>query len=263
MLFRSGPELFYVEDDGGRLVPVPGFRYRDFIELLRLKDGLPSQPEPPAAVLETFTLLATVPQPPAGEAAAALSCPAEVRLTVRQLRPGWVSVPIDLRGFLVGGVPAHEGPGEMFLAADGGGEGGMARLWLNSTEGGNDVRHTVTLRGVVPVESSSIADTATFFVPSATASRVEVRTRRQDPSVTVRPASSPALIEPAPVAGEGSVVTIVGASGPIEVRIADRRSQAIPITAPPEVMAESLVRVDGQTAIVDAVLRLDNLPADM
>ena len=203
-----GPELFYVEDDGGRLVPVPGFRYRDFIELLRLKDGLPSQPEPPAAVLETFALLATVPQPPAGEAAAALSCPAEVRLTVRQLRPGWVSVPIDLRGFLVGGVPAHEGPGEMFLAADGGGEGGMARLWLNSTEGGNDVRHTVTLRGVVPVESSSIADTATFFVPSATASRVEVRTRRQDPSVTVRPASSPALIEPAPVAGEGSVVKI-------------------------------------------------------
>ena len=31
------PNLYYVEDDLGRLIPVPGFRYRDFIDLVRLR----------------------------------------------------------------------------------------------------------------------------------------------------------------------------------------------------------------------------------
>ena len=67
------PQLFYLQNDAGRLVPVPGFRYRDFIDLMRLKDGLPGQPEPPAAVLESISILVTLPEPTAGGAATALS----------------------------------------------------------------------------------------------------------------------------------------------------------------------------------------------
>ena len=44
------PEIFYLRDDAGQLVPVPGFRYRDFVDLLRLTEGLPGLPEAPAAV---------------------------------------------------------------------------------------------------------------------------------------------------------------------------------------------------------------------
>lgn len=47
-----GPELFYVERDDGRLVPVPGFQYRDFVDLLRVRDGIAGPLEPPAAVLD-------------------------------------------------------------------------------------------------------------------------------------------------------------------------------------------------------------------
>ena len=55
------PELYYVEDDLGRLIPVPGFRYRDFVDLVRLRDGLPVQAETPGVVLEQLRMNVTLP----------------------------------------------------------------------------------------------------------------------------------------------------------------------------------------------------------
>ena len=48
------PSLYYVEDDLGRLIPVPGFRYRDFVDLVRLRDGLPAQAEAAGSSLSNF-----------------------------------------------------------------------------------------------------------------------------------------------------------------------------------------------------------------
>ena len=50
------PELYYLENDAGRLVPVPGFQYRDFVELVRLREGMPKLPTAPEAVLEQFDM---------------------------------------------------------------------------------------------------------------------------------------------------------------------------------------------------------------
>ncbi len=256
------PQLFYLQNDAGRLVPVPGFRYRDFIDLMRLKDGLPGQPEPPAAVLESISMLVTLPEPTTGVAASTRTCPAELRFSVRQVRPGWVSVPIDLRGFLIGGAPVHEGPGQMFFAAASDAEPSTARVWFNATSE-QEVRHTVVVPGGVPVESSATSDTVALLVPPATASRVEIRSSRLDPAVTVRPASLPPVVEPMSDDDDearGSVVAIVGAAGPLEVRIGDRQAEDQGVVAVPDVMVESLVRVDGKTAVTEATLRLDNLP---
>lgn len=258
------PELFYLQDDAGRLVPVPGFRYRDFIDLMRLRDGLPGQPQPPAAVLESISIRVTLPEPTTNAMAATRTCPAELRFSVRQVRPGWVSIPIDLQGFLIGGAPVHEGPGQMFFTAASDAEPSTARVWFNASAE-QEVRHTVIIPGGVPVESSATSDTVTLLVPPATASRVEIRSSRDDPSVTVRPASPPPVVEP--IAGDnsqdsGSVVAIVGAAGPLEVRIGDRQLADQNVVAVPDVMVESVVRVDGKTAVTEATLRLDNLPAD-
>lgn len=260
------PQLFYLQDDAGRLVPVPGFRYRDFIDLMRLKDGLPGQPEPPAAVLESIAIVVSLPEPTPGVTAATRTCPAELRFAVRQVRPGWVSVPIDLRGFLIGGAPVHEGPGQMFFAADGEAELATARVWFNAAAE-QEVRHTVVVPGGVAVESSATSDTVTLLVPPATASRVEIRSPRDDPAVTVRPASLAPVVESVADDAEeqqqgGSIVAIVGAAGPLEVRIGDRQAADQNIVAVPDVTVESLVRVDGKTAVTEATLRLDNLPPD-
>ena len=65
---ESAPEIYYMQNDAGRLVPVPGFRYRDFVDLLRLREGLPGPPEAPAAVLERVTLRGTLAAEPAASA---------------------------------------------------------------------------------------------------------------------------------------------------------------------------------------------------
>lgn len=259
------PQLFYLRDDAGRLVPVPGFRYRDFMDLMRLKDGLPGQPEPPAAVLESFSILVTLPEQAEDVVAATRTCPAELRFSVRQIRSGWVSVPIDLRGFLISGAPVHEGPGQMFFTADGEAELSTARIWFNAATD-QEVRHAITVPGSVPVDSSASSDTVTLLVPPATASRVEIRSTRNDPAVTVRPASLPPVVNPATKGAaeeDGSIVTIVGAAGPLEVRISDRQSIGKSVIAVPDVMVESLVRLDGKTAMTEATLRIDNLPPDV
>lgn len=266
------PDLFYMEDDAGRLVPVPGFRYRDFVELMRLKDGLPGQPEPPAAVLETIRVTAAI---PAAEGMGQRRlCDAEIELTIRQTRAGWASLPIDLPGLLMAGPPRHEGPGQVVVTANNVGRGDAAadapqpegyRLWLEAPPTPDAARHTVTIQGRLPLETSTTHETLSLVLPPATASRVEVRTPRSDPLVTVRPAALPpqvTAIKPDADAVARSSVVVLGASGPLRIRIADQRAPAAPVDAVPEATVESLVRIDGKTALVEAVVRLDALSAD-
>lgn len=267
------PDLFYVEDDAGRLVPVPGFRYRDFVELMRLKDGLPGQPEPPAAVLETIRVMATIPAAPADETTPSRLCDAEIELVIRQTRSGWASLPIDLPGLLVSGPPRHEGPGQVVVTAnhdgrrDGPSDGRETdgyRLWLEAPAAPDAARHAVTIKGSLPIEASTTHEIVSLVVPPATASRIEVRTARSDPLVTVRPAGLPpqvSAIEPADDPTARARVVVLGASGPVQIRIGDRRAPAAPIDAVPETNVESLVRIDGTTALVEAVIRLEALPA--
>ena len=174
------PELFYLQDNGGSLVPVPGFRYRDFVDLLRLKEGLPGLPETPAAVLESIVIKANLPAVGADHTI----CPVNIELVVRQSRPGWVSVPLELAGVLLSAAPRHEGQGRLLLAVDSNAVAGQQRgyrAWFNNASDGTavgleDVRHTVILAGNVAVDSSPMQASLALCIPAATASLVELRT---------------------------------------------------------------------------------------
>lgn len=268
------PDLYYLQDDAGRLVPVPGFRYRDFVDLMRLKDGLPGQPEPPAAVLETISVTATLPAvaPPGQDPP--LVCDATVEMTIRQTRSGWASLPVDLQGLLVARPPRHDGPGQFVFTADQGGRAASSaderqpvgyRVWLDAPPGGGEARHTVTVVGSLPIESVPTHDTVSLVLPPATASRIEIRTPRSDPLVSVRPASLPPQVAPRePTADDAArtAVVVVGASGSVQIRIGERGAPAETVSAVPEATVESLIRIDGKTALIDATIRLDRLPAD-
>jgi len=282
---ESMPEIYYLQDDAGRLVPVPGFRYRDFVDLLRIKEGLPGLPEPPPAVLEKVVVRAAVPARQSGAPAGAdgtavrpaqpTTCEVTVELTVRQSRSGWVSLPLALDGLLITAAPRYEGPGRMLLAAEAAGNAaaqqGGYRLWITAVrDGSNEVlRHTVILTGNIAIDISPDHESFTLQMPRATASLLEVQTPRIEPDVLVRPASLPPQIEPQPN-GAGSIVTLVGLAGTATIRIGASRNGAGGETIPsevtraavPEAMVESLVRIDGRVAITEARIRLDNLPAD-
>jgi len=280
---ESAPEIYYMEDDAGRLVPVPGFRYRDFIDLLRIKEGLPGLPEPPPAVLENAVLRGTVPSAYGSDAVTAGSakqatCPVTVELTVRQSRSGWVSLPLALDGLLLTAAPRYEGPGRMLLAASpptdaGSGVARQAgyRLWMTgpSDGSGDNLRHSIILTGNIAIDAAPARESITLHMPRSTASLVELKTPRIEPDVSVRPSSLPPRVEPQP-GNAGSIVTIVGLAGTANIRIGARLNGAdaetihadVTKAAVPQAMVESIVRIDGRVAITEASIRLDNLPPD-
>jgi hypothetical protein len=254
---QVAPEIYYLRDDAGQLVPVPGFRYRDFVDLLRLKEGLPGLPETPAAVLESIQLAGNLTE---GGRSGDASAPLTVTLTVRQIRAGWVSVPLELGGFVITGEPKHSGEGRFLLAVDPGADV-QERGYQGWFEGKADARHSVVLVGTAAVEAAPNAESIRLRLPGATASLVELRTPRTDPVVTVRPAVVEPRVAPAQ-AGGGSVISCAGLAGATQIRVAARESGQSPSTASAQSAVESLVRIDGRIAVIDAVIRLDNLPAE-
>ncbi|MFM9059780.1 MAG: hypothetical protein ACKOSQ_11770 [Planctomycetaceae bacterium] len=246
-----GPEIYYLQDDAGRLVPVPGFRYRDFLELFRLREGLPAALEPPAVVLESMVARCDLTRADPGAA----TCPATIEVTVRQTRAGWAQLPLGLDGLVLDGPPRHEGPGRVVVDAD---PDGGYRGWFDAPAGAGDARHQLVLTGALPVELSERRDTLALRLPAATAATVEVRTPRPTPDVTALP-PPPARPSVARDADGATRVSIAGVSGPVRVRIAAAGAGDAGWEPLPQSSVESVVRTDGRSALVDATVRLENL----
>jgi hypothetical protein len=251
-----GPEIFYLEDDAGRLVPVPGFSYRDFVDLFRLQQGLPAAVQPPAVVLEN--LLVRIDLDPDPDPSATRG--ATVECKVRQTRAGWVHLPLQLDGLLLTEPPRHEGPGRMIVDADRAHRG--YRAWFDARpEAGAEARHEIVLRGRVPVDTSTTHDSVGLRLPAATTSVVELRTSRQAAEATVSPAAPEQRIATRLDAAR-TVVTVAGLAGAVRIRVAEAGAADGGWEAVPAAFVESAVRVDGRTAFFEAAVRLENLAPD-
>jgi hypothetical protein len=260
------PELYYLKDESGRLVPVPGFGYSDFLEMFRIKEGLGGPALPPPAILESVvvridarglsdvtTTTGAQPSGPAGDRRTA--CPVEVSIRVRQSRRGWAMVPLGLGRVLLDGPPRHEGPGRMLVDADP--EGGGYRCWFESPpDAGIDLQHVVTLDGRLPVAGGAGREVFEIRLPAAVASRVELRTARSQPAVDVVPAT--ARVD-ASAAEEGSLVTITGLAGETRIRLGSAATAATTSVAT-DAACQSVVRIDGRSARTTATLEVKNLP---
>ena len=246
-----GPEIYYLEDDAGRLVPVPGFRYRDFLELFRLREGLPAAFEPPAAVLERVVVRCDLSRadPAVG------TCPATVECAVRQTRAGWTRLPLGFDGLVLAAAPRHEGPGRAVVDAD---PDGGYRGWFDTAAGAGDALHAVVLEGTLPIDLTAARDTLALRLPAATSATVELRTRRPDPEVAVLP---PPPGRPTVDRGADgtSTITIAGVSGPVRIRIAATGADAVAWEEVPQASVESTIRIDGRSAFLDAAVHLENL----
>lgn len=250
-----GPELFYMEDDAGKLVPVPGFRYRDFVDLFRMREGLAGPLQPPAAVLEKVVLTIDARDIDAGDAEepTTVTCPATAECVVRQARSGWAMVPIDLGGLLLASPPRHEGPGRLVIDAQ---PGGGYRAWFDTpADAAADSRHTVVLEGRLPVVATADHESIDIRLPAAVAGLVEVRSARRAPVVHAHPAAADVRVT---AADDGSQISVAGLVGNARIRVTDRRDDREARGAA-EAVTESTVRIDGRNAVTDAVIRLGNL----
>lgn len=251
------PELFYVPDEGGRLVPVPGFRYRDFVDLFRIKEGLAGGLQPPGAVLENVVVKIDARDvAPRTAGHGQVTCPATVEFTVRQIQGGWTPIPLESGGMILSAAPRHEGPGRMIVDVEPGRSG--YRAWFDAAPeaAGAEVRHTVVLEGRLPVESTTTFEAFAVRVPAAVASQVEIASSRTAPEVAVAAES----VEPAVTADPsgGSVVTLRGLAGDVRLRVGDAAAGRGPAAL---ATSESTVRIDGRNAVTETTIRLGNLAA--
>jgi hypothetical protein len=251
------PELFYVPDEGGRLVPVPGFRYRDFVDLFRIKEGLAGGLQPPGAVLENVVVKIDARDvTPRAEGHGQVTCPATVEFTVRQIQGGWTPIPLESGGMILSAPPRHDGPGRMIVDVEPGRSG--YRAWFDAAPeaAGADVRHTVVLEGRLPVESTTAFEAFAVRVPAAVASQIEIASSRTAPEVAVAAES----VEPAVAADPagGSVVTVRGLAGDVRLRVGDAAAGRGPAAL---ATSESAVRIDGRNAVTETTIRLGNLVA--
>ncbi|NBW86661.1 MAG: hypothetical protein EBR23_07490, partial [Planctomycetia bacterium] len=255
-LSEVGPELFYMQDDGGRLVPVPGFRYRDFIDLLRMKEGVAAPAQPPAAVLENVVVKidarGVARQADRGWPA---TCPASVTCTVRQTRGGWASLPLELGDLLLSAPARHEGPGRMIVDAEP--ERAGYRAWFDADAAtSGDARHTVVLEGRLPVDVTAAHESFAIRLPTAVASLLEVQSSRSAPQVSAQPAAPEEKIA---AADGGSLITLAGLGGAVRIRIGERGGPREGADPSPRATVESVVRVDGRNATTEAVVRVEGL----
>ena len=250
---ETAPELFYVRDDGGRLVPVPGFRYRDFVELFRLREGLAGPAQPPAAIFERVVVRIDA----RAQAATNEAWPATVEYSILQSQGGWVAVPLGLRGLILDQPPSHAGPGRMVVDTDA--EGGL-RCWFELPTAASEaaeIRQTVKLSGRVAVDVSVAQDMFELGLPPAVASRLEVLTTRPAPAVSLLPQTA-GHVEITPDE-DGGLVTVTGISGDVQFRITDSVDKGGP-AASAQVECDSVVRIAGRTATIQADLKLAGIP---
>lgn len=248
---ETQPELYYLEDDSGRLVPVPGFRYRDFMELFRLREGLAGPAQPPAVLIERVLYRIDARAETGSERAWA----ATVECTVHQTRTGWVPLPVGLRGLLLDRPPVHEGPGRMAVDTD---PNGGVRCWFElPADAAKDVRHTVRFLGRVAVDHSTGQDFVEVAMPAAVATRLELVTSRPAPAVSLSPEQS-GHVEITPDE-DGGLVEVTGLVGDVRLRITDAADHGVTAAAA-QVECKSVVRITGRTATVAAELDLAGLP---
>jgi len=254
------PELFYMEGDRGGLVPVPGFTYRDFMDLVRVRDGIAGPLEPPAAVLEQVVVRidASGLRPPADATGgqSVVTCPATVEFTIAQTGPGWALVSLESRGLLLGQPPRHDGPGRMVIDTA---AGGGYRAWFDARPEADAVaRHVVVLEGRLPVEAGGSWESFRLAVPPAVASRVEVASARSEPDVRSEPAAAEFAVES--IAG-GSRASLAGLAGNVRVMIASPNRERATAAAT-EAFTESAVRIDGRNALTEATISLTKLAGE-
>lgn len=149
-----GPETFYLRDDEGNLVPLPGkWTFEEFHKLLDRQAGVDRPDEGPAYSLRKLSAQAT------GEDDRVRI---EMTLEIVQGRGGWIRVPLRMPKAILRDVPRHDGPGDVLVEYVDEQTGYVA--WIYGEP--RDV-HTVTCQLLIPVETIGEERRWQWHLPSA------------------------------------------------------------------------------------------------
>jgi hypothetical protein len=236
---ESPTRVFYLEDEDGQLVPVPGFTLQDFDRLL-LQER-PARVTPTAALRE-MTLK--------GQARDSL-VDFDVSLSVTTETAGWTPVPLRLPEAVLSKFEV-QGPDSWRLES--GDEGYI--LWLRKAEAGT-AEHKVRFHVLAEVATSSGGRRVRVALPLATTTQVELGVPLPNAEATV---ARPGLLEKT-LRENGTSVFVIrpGLDGRLDVSWARPTQPSDRPTPVSRATGTIAVRVEGPAVRSDVALTLETL----
>jgi hypothetical protein len=242
------PEVYYVRDKDGHLVPAPNFSYDDFVKYYRLKEQL----ERPEAKPHYNLQQATVQGAANGERAELA-----VELKVLTTDADWVRVPLRLGRCALREPAVYKGSGEEFLQYDANGDGYVC--WLRGAAG---AEHDLTLKLVTPLTATAGETRLDLSLPRAAASRVVLHVPKANVAAEATVAGATVAVEATAPKSGGSDLEVLGAGGEFSLVWRDADQPAAKISSALEVTGLMFVKIDGRSINTDAMLSVRSFGAE-
>lgn len=242
------PEVYYVRDKEGRLVPVPGFSYEDFVRYYRLKEKL-DRPEPaPRFGLEQMTLT--------GESRGdRVELTAVFKLLLNDA--DWVRVPLRLNQCVLRGTAEFKGAGEEFLQFDPVADGYVC--WIRSAA---HSECELTLHLLAPVANSAEESRLELNAPHAAVSQLTLHVSAAGAIADASPGLAPPEVMPAHPPAAGSDISVLGVGGDCWLSWRGPDQPLAQLSSALEVTGAVLMRIDGRSVNSDATLTVRSFGAE-
>jgi hypothetical protein len=226
-------------------VPVPGFSYEDFLELLQLKQ----RGDRPAAAVPDYSLQQLLITGTADGQLARLTA----RFDVQVRGTNWVAVPLGLAGVALLGTPEYEGSGDCLVNFD-----EQQKQYVAWLRGKAESKHRVTIGLLAPLAVTGAQTKLALSVPRTATSKLAVTIPGQQALASVTPAD---LVTEVARGNGSSNITVLGIHGAVTLTW----TEAAVARAPQEPVLESggtiLVRIDGRSVTSDATLNIRSFGA--
>jgi len=240
---EASPPLFYLKDESGNLVPVPGFRLEDFESMVKRQHRSGTADQAPRYTIQSVAATGT-----AKNSYAELS----IQLKILIQEEGWVRVPLRLDQAVLRGGQEYRGPGQQFLHYEPAAEGYV--LWVRSGPG---QEHQLTLDALVPLVRLGEETRLRLIVPRAATS--ELRLSVPMVGVVAEASEGATLLPPVATAESSTLLTAVGIGGDLE--LAWRKEGTPPAESPSvlEAVGQLQVKADGRGFEADVQLSVRSL----
>jgi hypothetical protein len=236
MIREAKPDVYFVKDKNGELIPLVGFTLEQFEKMLR-EEGAAAPPPKPLYRIESVDATGS-----------ADSRNARLTLTfvVDVDSAGWVRIPLGLRGSVLEKQVDYAGPGKFTLEYD-------ARvdeyaLWLHGKE---EQQHQITLRTATAVTDDGAARTLRLRLPRAWNSSLTLTVPEKNVAAE---ASTGAVLNEITADKSGSRVKVSGIGGDFSLRWIKTDAPIRKPKALLEAQVDIAAKIDGHSVTYDAQL---------
>ena len=235
------PPIYYLRDQQGRLIPMLGFTYEDFMEFFRQKQSKAAPAKPAEYSVEQLTMSGQL-----RDDHIELVADYKIQLAASTT----VEVPL-VSGAVLLEPATYEGPGEHEVLFDSASSG--YRLKLNGKERSE---HRVSLKLMAPVKTTGPQHQLQLSIPTAAASKLSIHVAKSPVELVSHAGAAAAEAEKS--AQGGSNLTLWGIGGPIALTWNDTEPGTRPSVVL-EAVGKILAQVDRRSAEFDARLSVRSL----